>query len=198
MAGCRRKDTKKRIGMTLRQFLDRELGGVVLEVDADGKGDKQQMRFSASGTKGRQSEQILLSIFGNLGKGNSRELVSTEKFGEKGGCTDGMKRALVQLAATLPPSARIVSTVHDEIIVEAPEQEAEDVRRTAEAAMVEAMAALFLQVPVEVEATVCGVCKTTRSTIAEPIKLWDVPQRRSGRVCSQCPLRDDAAARFAR
>ena len=74
----------------------------------------------------------------------------------QGGCADGMKRALVQLAAALPPSARIVSTVHDEIIVEAPEHEAEDIRRTVEAVMVEAMAALFPQVPVEVEANVCA------------------------------------------
>ena len=74
----------------------------------------------------------------------------------QGGCADGMKRALVQLASALPPSARIVSTVHDEIIVEAPEHDAEDVRRTVEAVMIEAMAALFPQVPVEVEASVCA------------------------------------------
>ena len=62
----------------------------------------------------------------------------------------------MQLASALPPSARIVSTVHDEIIVEAPEHDAEDVRRTVEAVMIEAMAALFPQVPVEVEASVCA------------------------------------------
>ena len=67
-----------------------------------------------------------------------------------------MKRALVQLSVALPPSARIVSTVHDEIIVEAPEHEADAVRRTVEAVMVEAMASLFPQVPVEVEANVCA------------------------------------------
>ena len=54
------------------------------------------------------------------------------------------------------PTTRIVSTVHDEIIVEAPEHEAEDVRRTVEAVMIEAMAALFPQVPVEVEANGCA------------------------------------------
>ena len=80
------KDAKKRIGMALRQFRNRELAGVVLEVDARGKGERQQVRFSAAGTATRQSEQILLSIFGNpgnIGKGNSRELVSEEQFGEK-------------------------------------------------------------------------------------------------------------------
>jgi DNA polymerase-1 len=73
----------------------------------------------------------------------------------QGGCADGMKRALVQLAAALPSFTRIISTVHDEIIVEAPEHEAEDVRRMVEAVMTEAMATLFPQVPVEVEAKVC-------------------------------------------
>ena len=46
--------------------------------------------------------------------------------------------------------------MHDEIIVEVPEHEAEDVRRTVEAVMIEAMAALFPQVPVEVEANGCA------------------------------------------
>lgn len=74
----------------------------------------------------------------------------------QGGCADGMKRALVKLAATLPAAARIVSTVHDEIIVETPTEEAEPVRQMVESVMVEAMAALFPQVPVEVEANVCA------------------------------------------
>lgn len=76
------KETKKRIGMALRQFRGRELSGVVLEVDSRGKGDRQQIRFIASGSDGRRSEQVLLSIFGNLGnlgKGNSSNLVSKEK-----------------------------------------------------------------------------------------------------------------------
>ena len=74
----------------------------------------------------------------------------------QGGCADGMKRALVQLAAALPASARIISTVHDEVIVEAPEPEAEAVRQVVQKIMVEAMAELFPQVPVEVEANICA------------------------------------------
>ena len=46
--------------------------------------------------------------------------------------------------------------MHDEIIVDAPEHEAEDIRCTVEAVMIEAMGALFPQVPVEVEANVCA------------------------------------------
>ena len=66
-----------------------------------------------------------------------------------------MKRALVMLAERLPTEARLISTVHDEVLVEAPEVMAEQVRLIVENAMVEAMAELFPQVPIEVEAGVC-------------------------------------------
>jgi DNA polymerase I-like protein with 3'-5' exonuclease and polymerase domains len=45
----------------------------------------------------------------------------------QGGCADGMKRAIVLVAERLPEGARILSTVHDELIVE-------DARRHAKAA----------------------------------------------------------------
>jgi DNA polymerase-1 len=74
----------------------------------------------------------------------------------QGGCADGMKQALLQLAAKLPVSARIISTVHDEIIVEAPEHDATDVCRMVETVMIDAMTALYPQVPIESVAHVCG------------------------------------------
>ena len=74
----------------------------------------------------------------------------------QGGCADGMKMALLQLATKLPPSTHIVSTVHDEIIVETPNAEAEEVLQLVKAVMVESMATLYPQVPIEVEAHVCA------------------------------------------
>ncbi len=74
----------------------------------------------------------------------------------QGGCADGMKQALVWLAERLPVEARIVSTVHDEVIVEVPTTMAGHVCDIVKATMVEAMAALFPQVPIEVEAGVCS------------------------------------------
>ena len=73
----------------------------------------------------------------------------------QGGCADGMKRALVMLAERLPAEARLISTVHDEVLVEAPEAMAEQVRLIVQTTMIEAMAELFPQVPIEVEAGVC-------------------------------------------
>ena len=49
----------------------------------------------------------------------------------------------------------LVSTVHDELIVECPEVLAQECKEVVTGAMVEAMAALFPEVPVEVEASVC-------------------------------------------
>ncbi|MEI8342940.1 MAG: DNA polymerase [Verrucomicrobiota bacterium] len=74
----------------------------------------------------------------------------------QGSCADGMKRAIILLASRLPVGARIISTVHDELILEAPETVADDARIALETAMVEAMADLFPQVPIEIEAGVCS------------------------------------------
>ncbi len=74
----------------------------------------------------------------------------------QGSSADGMKQALVLLASRLPVSARILSTVHDEVIVEVPEEEAQAVLGLVQSTLVEAMAALFPQVPIEVEAGVCA------------------------------------------
>lgn len=73
----------------------------------------------------------------------------------QGGCADGMKRAIVLLSERLPAGARILSTVHDELIVEAPEAEAETVLRLVLDTMREAMAGIFPEVPIEVEGGVC-------------------------------------------
>jgi len=73
----------------------------------------------------------------------------------QGSCADGMKRAIVLLSERLPGGVRILSTVHDEVIVEAPEAEAETVSQLVIETMREAMATLFPEVPIEVEGGVC-------------------------------------------
>ncbi len=73
----------------------------------------------------------------------------------QGGSADGMKRALVSIALQLPPGAAIVSTVHDEIIVEAPDSLADTVKEILQRIMIEQMAGLYPSVPIEVEASVC-------------------------------------------
>jgi DNA polymerase-1 len=73
----------------------------------------------------------------------------------QGGAADGMKRAITLVASRLPEGAMLVSTVHDELIVECPEVLAQECKEVVTGAMVEAMAALFPEVPVEVEASVC-------------------------------------------
>ncbi len=73
----------------------------------------------------------------------------------QGGSAEGIKRAIVSIAAKLPAGAGIVSTVHDELIVEAPEGLAADVCTLVRDEMVAATAGLFPQVTIEVEAGVC-------------------------------------------
>jgi DNA polymerase-1 len=73
----------------------------------------------------------------------------------QGSCADGMKRAIVRLHHELPMEARIISTVHDELLVEAPEHMAAAVCNQVNQVMCEAMSALFPTVLIEVEAHVC-------------------------------------------
>ena len=73
----------------------------------------------------------------------------------QGGTADGMKHALVLIHERLPKFARIVSTVHDEVVVECHESYADDCLKIITTAMVEAMTALFPEVPIEVEGNTC-------------------------------------------
>jgi DNA polymerase-1 len=79
-------------------------------------------------------------------------LVNTEV---QGGAADGMKLALVELAHRLPTGASIISTVHDEVIVEAPAGLADQIRELTQTVMIDSMAGLYPEVPIEVEAHVC-------------------------------------------
>jgi DNA polymerase-1 len=79
-------------------------------------------------------------------------LVNTEV---QGGAADGMKLALVDLAHRLPTGAAIISTVHDEVIVEAPAELADEIREVTRDTMIDSMAGLYPEVPIEVEAHVC-------------------------------------------
>ncbi len=72
----------------------------------------------------------------------------------QGSTADGIKYAIVLLSERLPEDARIVSTVHDELVVECPEQDAEAIRTLMIDTMTEAMSDLFPEIPIEVEASI--------------------------------------------
>ena len=72
----------------------------------------------------------------------------------QGGTADGLKYAMVLLSERLPAEARIVATVHDEVLVECRQNDAEDVRSLMVDTMREAMETLFPEVPVEVDASI--------------------------------------------
>ena len=66
----------------------------------------------------------------------------------------------------MPKDAKVIATVHDEIIVEAPEAQAEQVKKLLAKIMVSVFDKLFKkQVPIKVDAKICenwgeneGVC----------------------------------------
>jgi DNA polymerase-1 len=74
----------------------------------------------------------------------------------QGGCADGLKRAMVAIALALPAGSRIISTVHDEIIVESPEGDAETVKEMVGTIMIAEMSRIFPEVRIEAEAKICA------------------------------------------
>jgi DNA polymerase-1 len=84
----------------------------------------------------------------------------------QGACADGLKLALCEIHKALPKDAKIITTVHDEIIVEAPDAQAEQVKKLLAKIMVSVFDKLFKrQVPIEVHAKICenwgeneGIC----------------------------------------
>ncbi|MBV9489473.1 MAG: hypothetical protein JO069_07085 [Verrucomicrobia bacterium] len=73
----------------------------------------------------------------------------------QGSCADGLKCALVDLAAQLPSQARLIGTVHDEVLVECPRADAYTVLTSVREAMLEACRRLFEGLSVEVEGKLC-------------------------------------------
>jgi DNA polymerase I len=76
-------------------------------------------------------------------------------FSVQGSAADGLKYALILLSDTLPSEAKIVSTVHDEIIVECESNQAERVLELTKTAMCAGIKTVFPDLPVEVEGKVC-------------------------------------------
>ena len=74
----------------------------------------------------------------------------------QGGSADALKQAMVDLADKLPASASIVSTVHDELIVECATDTAEEIKALVETAMLDAVQTMFPGVRFEVEAGICA------------------------------------------
>jgi DNA polymerase I len=91
----------------------------------------------------------------------------------QGACADGLKLALCEVHKALPKDAKLIATVHDEIIVEAPEAQAEQVRKLLAKIMVSVFDKLFKkQVLIEVDAKICenlgeneGVCDVCAAQI---------------------------------
>jgi DNA polymerase-1 len=68
----------------------------------------------------------------------------------QGTCADGFKLALVKLSEELPKEVKIISTVHDEIILESPRAMAQGAAETMKRCMIEAMSQVLQGVPIEV------------------------------------------------
>jgi DNA polymerase-1 len=73
-----------------------------------------------------------------------------------GSAADVIKTAMVKCPAILPSDVHMVATVHDELIFDSPCELAEYYKNLIKAGMEDSFRTLFTDVPIEVEAKVCG------------------------------------------
>ena len=76
-------------------------------------------------------------------------------FPVQGSAADVLKSAMIKVAERIPAGAKLRACVHDELILSAPLEIAEDTFKVAREAMAEAFSELFPDVPIEVEGKVC-------------------------------------------
>ncbi|MFZ4776071.1 MAG: DNA polymerase [Terrimicrobiaceae bacterium] len=74
----------------------------------------------------------------------------------QGTCGDGLKEAMVRIDALLPASAKMVATIHDELVIVAPTEICKAVKDIVVEQMIAAMSDLFPDVPIVVDAKVCS------------------------------------------
>ncbi len=72
----------------------------------------------------------------------------------QGTCADGLKLALVKLGKELPKEVKLISTVHDEIILESPTDMTEQAAAILKRCMVEGISEVLQGVPIEVGVSV--------------------------------------------
>lgn len=77
----------------------------------------------------------------------------------QGVAADGMKLALIRLYRELPEGARIVLTVHDDVLIECRQDLAEVLKPLTEKIMSEEMGSLLPEVPIVVEAEILNAWK---------------------------------------
>jgi DNA polymerase-1 len=76
-------------------------------------------------------------------------------FPVQGSAADVLKSAMIKVAERIPAGAKLRACVHDELILSARREIAEDTFKVARQAMAEAFSELFPEVPIEVEGKVC-------------------------------------------
>ena len=73
-----------------------------------------------------------------------------------GSAADVLKVAMVKLASILPSDAHLVATVHDELILDVPQEQAIELCDITRTVMEDAFKGVFPDLPIEVEAKVCA------------------------------------------
>ena len=94
------------------------------------------------------------SLGGRRWESERLTLTQRPNYPIQGSAADGLKEALILMNEQLRSNWRICAIIHDEIVLEIPEQDAEEAKEVLEFCMITGMKKIINHVPVEVEATI--------------------------------------------
>jgi DNA polymerase I len=95
------------------------------------------------------------SVNGDSGDINWNAFQLQTNFPVQGSAADVLKLAMVKVSQCLPAGAKLRACVHDELILSAPAEIAEQTLKLAHQSMTEAFTELFPNIPIEVQGKVC-------------------------------------------
>ena len=122
--------------------------------------EKYRIEFLNVYPKIRELQDALLkadyikTLGGRRWQGGSLTMTQRLNLPIQGSAAEGLKEALALLIGRMKDSWRLVAVVHDEILLEVPEEEVKEAKSTLEGCMVEGMKAIVKDIPIIVDSSI--------------------------------------------
>ncbi|EHK2327171.1 hypothetical protein KCK52_000973 [Clostridium perfringens] len=94
------------------------------------------------------------TIGGRRWQGSSLSMTQRLNLPIQGSAAEGLKEALALLVNSIKETWKLVAVVHDEILLEVPEDESEEAKNVLESCMIEGMKIIVKDIPIVVDSTI--------------------------------------------
>lgn len=130
-----------------------------LEVTVE-EAEEYRLTFLESYKDVRELQQLLLgastisTLGGRVWKASDLTMNQRLNLPIQGSASEGLKEALALLLENMKEAWKLLAVVHDEILIEVPEEDAEEAKQILEQCMINGMKKIVKNVPITVESTI--------------------------------------------